>query len=381
MKKLSIVYHYFAHYREPVLRELCQSLSADYQIELLADEKAEIPALKTISLAKFCEGFCGYKKLNNTWLGPWLWQSGLLSAVLRNKADVMIFLGQFNFLTTWLAVIMARLMGKKTYFWSHGVYGNEGPLKRFIRVSFYRLADGMLLYGNYSRDLLVSYGMRPERLHVIYNSLDYRQQKKLRESKLEGCVLDVRSKLFGADSSDRPYLLFIGRLTVLKRLDLLLQAVSRLKARGCLANCLVVGEGPEEESLRRLVKAEGIEGQVNFYGACHDEEELSDLIYSADVCVAPGNVGLTAMHALVYGTPVITHGDQCWQMPEYEAVVPGVSGDFFERDNLEDLVERTEVLLERNLNNRVLMRAECYRIIDEKYNPKNQARVIGRVIG
>ncbi|MDB2310610.1 glycosyltransferase family 4 protein [Opitutales bacterium] len=381
MKKLAIVYHYFAHYREPVLRELCERLSADYEIELLADEQAEIPALKTVALAEFCEGLCGFQKLKNIWLGPWLWQSGLLSSVIRNKADVIIFLGQFNFLSTWLAVLLARLMGKKTYFWSHGVYGNEGALKRFIRVTFYRLADGMLLYGNYSKNLLIKYGMDAERLEVIYNSLDYRQQKQLRDLKSEECVAEVRSRLFGEANSDRPYLLFIGRLTAVKRLDLLIRTVAELKKKGCEVNCLIVGEGPEKVGLRALAKSEMVSEQICFHGGCHKEEVLSDLIYAAEVCVAPGNVGLSAMHSLVYGTPVITHGEKCWQMPEFEAIVPGLNGDFFERNNLEDLVERTEVLLNRSAVDRALIRVKCYNTIDEKYNPSNQADVISRVIG
>lgn len=381
MKKLSIVYHYFAHYREPVLRELCQRLSANYEIELLADERAEIPALKTIRLEDFCKGLCGFKRLKNVWFGAWLWQVGLLSSVFRNKSDVIIFLGQFNFLSTWPSVLLARLMGKQTFFWSHGVYGNEGMLKRFIRVTFYRLAHGMLLYGHYSKGLLVQCGMAADRMHVIYNSLNYREQRELRELKSESLVSDIRSKLFGQSQSTTPYLIFVGRLTSIKRLDLLVQAVARLKELGRCVNCLIVGEGPEEARLHDLVRAENLGGHLLFYGPCHQEQELSELIYAADICVAPGNVGLTAMHALVYGTPVVTHADRSWQMPEFEAIVSNVNGDFFERDNPDDLVKKIIKLLRLNLQDRAAMRERCYKIIDEKYNPENQARAIQSVIG
>ena len=102
------------------------------------------------------------------------------------------FFRQFNFVSTWPAVLLARLMGKATYFWSHGVYGNEGAVKRSIRVAFYRLASGMLLYGAYSRDLLIEYGMRADRMHVIYNSLDYSKQRQLRDLKSEASVAEVR---------------------------------------------------------------------------------------------------------------------------------------------------------------------------------------------
>ena len=378
MKNLTIVYHYFAHYREPVLRELCKHLTTDYRVELMADSKADLPAMKTIPMSEFTSGLCEFRLLKNIWLGPWLWQAGLLRGIIKGKSDVIIFLGQFNFLSTWIAVLLARLMGKKTYFWSHGVYGNEGKLKRVIRVSFYKLADGMLLYGNYSRDLLINYGMCADRLHVIYNSLDYKLQKSLREQKQESMVLELRRELFG---SNNPYIIFVGRLTKVKRLDLLLSALPEMN-RDSERNvrCVIVGDGPERQALELQVKTNGLEGIVQFYGACHDEETLSDLIYAADVCVAPGNVGLTAMHSLAYGTPVITHDEKSWQMPEFEAIVPRVNGDFFIRDSVSDLTYKTCAVLDRSISNRTAVRASCCEVIDQKYNPEYQAKVIARVI-
>jgi glycosyltransferase involved in cell wall biosynthesis len=378
MKKLTIVYHYFAHYREPVLRELCQHLSADFQVELMADEEAEVPALKTIPMSRFTVGLCEYRRLKNLWLGPWLWQIGLLSGIIKGKSDVIIFLGQFNFVSTWFAVLLARLMGKKTYFWSHGVYGNEGQLKRFIRVSFYKLADGMLLYGNYARRLLVDAGLNPRRLHVINNSLDYNRQKCFRDQKEESSVSEIRRELFGLDS---PYIIFVGRLTAVKRLDLLLSALSEINHNLRRdVRCLIVGDGPEVDNLELQAKAEGVEGLVKFYGECHDEETLSDLIYAADACVAPGNVGLTAMHSLAYGTPVITHDDKSWQMPEFEAIVPGVSGDFFIKGSLRDLADKICEWLDCAVTGRGEVRVDCCEIIDQKYNPAYQAKVISSVI-
>lgn len=378
MKKLTIVYHYFAHYREPVLRQLCQHLSADFQVELMADEKADLPALKTIPVSELTAGLCKFRRLKNIWLGPWLWQIGLLSGVIKGKSDVIIFLGQFNFLSTWVAVLLARLMGKKTYFWSHGVYGNEGKLKLFIRVLFYKLAHGMLLYGNYSRDLLIDYGMCANRLHVIYNSLDYKLQKSLRGQKQESSVSAIRRELFDSDS---PYLIFVGRLTPVKRLDLLLSALSEVNHNSERdVRCLIVGDGPEREALESQAKTDDLKGIVLLYGACHDEGELSDLIYAADVCVAPGNVGLTAMHSLAYGTPVITHDEKSWQMPEFEAIIPGVNGDFFIRGSVSDLTSKICALLDRTVSDRGAVRAACCEVIDRKYNPKYQAKLIASVI-
>ena len=52
-----------------------------------------------------------------------------------------------------------------------------------------------------------------------------------------------------------------------------------------------------------------LQDQIWFYGACYDESKLGELIFNADLCVSPGNVGLTAVHSMGYGTPVITHNN------------------------------------------------------------------------
>ena len=44
--------------------------------------------------------------------------------------------------------------------------------------------------------------------------------------------------------------------------------------------------------------------------------------------VSPGNVGLTAIHSLSYGTPVLTHNNFNNQMPEVESIQPGFNGYF-----------------------------------------------------
>jgi glycosyltransferase involved in cell wall biosynthesis len=54
-----------------------------------------------------------------------------------------------------------------------------------------------------------------------------------------------------------------------------------------------------------MIKERKLDDFIVFYGESYNERELAPLIALADVCVSPGNVGLTAIHALTYGTPVI----------------------------------------------------------------------------
>ena len=119
---------------------------------------------------------------------------------------------------------------------------------------------------------------------------------------------------------------------------------------------------------------------VWFYGPSYKEEELSQLLYDADLCVAPGNIGLTAMHAMTYGCPCISHNDFKWQMPEFEAIQENITGAFFERDNIEDLARVITSWFDMHHEDREKIRQACYKEIEEKWNPHKQLETIKKVI-
>lgn len=61
-------------------------------------------------------------------------------------------------------------------------------------------------------------------------------------------------------------ILYVGRLSVEKNVDMLLKALSILNSRGLTCYCRVVGEGPERENLEGLTIRLGLANQVQFVG-------------------------------------------------------------------------------------------------------------------
>src|SRR5690606_17770349 len=94
------------------------------------------------------------------------------------------------------------------------------------------------------------------------------------------------------------------------------------------------------QALQSQIDKLKIKDQIHFYGASYEESTNYELIASSDICIAPGEIGLTAMHSLVYGVPVISHSDGNLQMPEFEAIKPDFNGALFENGNLIDLKEK-----------------------------------------
>jgi glycosyltransferase involved in cell wall biosynthesis len=143
-------------------------------------------------------------------------------------------------------------------------------------------------------------------------------------------------------------------------------------------NVAFVGDGPEMENLQKAVAADDVT-KYWFVGALYDEQEIARYLYFADICVSPGNVGLTGIHALSYGLPVITNDNFEQQMPEFEAIEQGRTGDFFKEDDVCSLADKIESWLKNN-NDRELVREQCYQVIDEKYNPNYQVNLVKAVL-
>lgn len=367
--RVAVVYHFFAHYRSAIMRALMNSKEIEY---VLVSDRLEPD--KTIEpwqppqerwLRTSCVSFAANL----------LWQRGLLKLALRRDLDVIIYLGNVNFLSTWCSALVARISGKRVLFWTHGWIRDEQGVKGQVRNYFYRLAHGLLLYGKRAKLIGIKNGFHQDILYVVYNSLDYEMQVAARSKVTPGRIRQVRSMYF--PRSDSPILICTSRLTRLRELDLLLSAMTLLQKQSLHTCLILVGDGPERDHLTRMVTDLSL--TVHFYGPCYDEFRLAELIMSANLTIAPGKVGLTAMHSLVYGTPVITHDDLDNQMPESEAIEPGQTGDFFKRGDANDLARVIQKWLalpwpDENIRKR------CMSVIECCYNPNFQRRVINRAV-
>jgi glycosyltransferase involved in cell wall biosynthesis len=96
----------------------------------------------------------------------------------------------------------------------------------------------------------------------------------------------------------------------------------------------------------------------------------------ADLTVSPGDVGLLAMHSMVYGTPVISHDNPYRQMPEFEAIIPGKTGQLYEYDSVDSMAGTIRAWLETQQGRRDEIRQDCQAVIDQYYTPEYQLKMI-----
>ena len=105
--------------------------------------------------------------------------------------------------------------------------------------------------------------------------------------------------------TNRPIVLFVGRLVPYKGVDVLLSALSGVDAAG-----LIVGDGPQRAQLESGARALGIENRVRFVGSVADDE-LVAMYRACDVFVLPSVTrqeafGVVQLEAMAVGKPVIS---------------------------------------------------------------------------
>lgn len=349
------ILNYASHYRIAIFKKINDELDADLYFGDIPN--STIKKIEYADLSNFKKEFKTIK------VHSLFWFKGSYKLVF--KYNNIILTGDPHILSNWIILIFARLLGKKTYLWTHGWYGKEKGLKKGLKKIYFLMANKILLYGDYAKKIMIDEGFKEGKLIPIYNSLDYGQQLLIRDNLKQSAIYIDHFK------NDYPVIIFIGRIQKVKRLDLILEALHKLNKENYFLNLVIVGGNAEDVDIVTDVVKYNIEKQVWFFGPSYDEEINAELIYNADLCISAGNVGLTAIHSLMYGTPVLTHNNFSNQMPEFESIVENYTGAFFEENNVDDLVFKIKQLLNENLQPE-----NCHEVIDTKWNPNNQISIL-----
>lgn len=367
--RVGITYHFFPHYRSGIIRRLLASHKVRYLF--VSDQQYSDGAIPPY---RFAPGD-NYRRARCRRLGPFYWQPGFIRLAMRRDIDAIISLGNPYFLSTWVMAVIARLTGKKTYLWTHGWTHREAALQRLFRHTYYRLFEHLFLYGTRAFDYGLSQGFAASDMTVVYNCLDYPAQRAFRESVSPQQVAQVRNDITAEPDAGakQQVICFIGRLTENCRLDLLFEAIRLIDPSHQRFSVLIIGDGPARPALESSATDNGL--SVRFTGAIYEEEKTALYLMASDVLVSPGKVGLTAMHAMAYGLPVITNGVWDGQMPEYESVVPGVTGEYFEQMTGASLGAAIERWLGHPAT-RSEVAAACIAEIEKRWNPDNQFALI-----
>lgn len=163
----------------------------------------------------------------------------------------------------------------------------------------------------------------------------------------------------GLDENDF-YMISVGRLILRKRIDRIIKALNKMKDKNI--KLLIVGEGPEESSLKNLVKKYDLENRVQFLGFVSEEKKYQYL-NCANVFISTSEhegFGINFQEALYCGLPIISTrsgGPESFLVEKENTLYISESNDIKEiADLVLKLKEKKELCDKMSENNLELIR-------------------------
>ncbi len=359
--KLCCIFNYAPLYRQSIYKKIDENFDCQFYF---SDMKSDIAKMDYNDFKRYPKTVRDIKLF-----GRYNWRKDILSLPFKDYSHFLI-IGDFT-LSYFPFVILCKILNKKVYAWGHGNKVFQG-IRGFYLKWFYNNCNLFFTYSEGGKNRLIELGVPERKLEVIYNSLN----SGVNPQEQVNYKNDIIKKHF---FNNDPTLLFVGRLTKVKQLDWIIKAQAKHLLQGLKYNVLIIGDGEEKKELIRLVEENRLTDRVWFYGECYEDNKLAILLYNSDLCVSPGNVGLTALHAMSYGTPVLSNDDFETQMPEYETILAGRTGILYKKGDFEDFCAKIEMWL-RNAPDRERIRENCYDVINGTFNSEYQINLLKRTI-
>jgi len=229
---------------------------------------------------------------------------------LRLKGVKLLFTAsEPNILTTVLNALIARVLGMKHIFNFWDVVPSAAKTSQFkkyvydnlIRTSI-ALSHGAVCGNRKSTDILSGYGGKIKIVTFPTSGLDHNYfSKEVKPTFRQELKLD-----------DKFIFLFAGVFNKQKGVDYLIEAFSQIVKEIPDARLLLVGTGPEEESLKSLVLSFGLGNQVTFMKWI-EHRKMAELFASCDVFMYPSvcykgseeQFGYAMAEAMLIEKPVI----------------------------------------------------------------------------
>ena len=337
--RATIVQPSLAKYRVPVFRELASRAGLEVRVvygSLEGLENVEPQGFDAMATRLYKPTLAGK---------PLMLQPAQWANASRVKCDVLVLQWSGRYLTLFPTLLRARLNGVGTVLWGHGYSKSQGRPRARFHKWLAKFATAILFYDPRTRDAYIEQGWEPRNLFVALNCLDPREIVAARQWWQEHpCELDQFRRRNQLDQG--PVILFVSRLQPANRVDWLIRATAELSKELPNLKTVILGNGAaEKDRLQQIAQDVDAHDNVLFLDGIYDETKLAPWFLSADVFCYPANVGLSLIHALWYGLPVVTTDDLACQNPEVFALQHGVTGLTYEHGNVSSLAAALRKIL------------------------------------
>lgn len=185
-----------------------------------------------------------------------------------------------HYLSTCHGFFKTRLSRKIFDFWGERVVAISAPVKSHLEKDF---------------------GVSNDRIELIHNGIDLSRFSQEFSSE---DILRAKEYL-GIENG--PVIGTMGRLSSVKGQRFLIEAMKYIVLSDNRVKCVIIGSGPEEGELKKLVMKMGLEGSVKFAGDAH-YKDAPLYLKCMDIFVLPSlkeGLGLALLEAMALGKPCI----------------------------------------------------------------------------
>ena len=338
----------------PFVFELCNRLTADYGVHVLAPHfprSLRKANLSGIQVRRFRYFFTPLEKLAyhggivpKLKKNPFLYM--LLPCFIMGELLALIKLlrhQQFDLIHAhWLipqglvAILACSLTGSKIplLFTSHGgdLFGLQGNITNKIKKWIILKSDALTVVSKNMIKEIKRIGAEHKRGYIIPMGVDLKSRFVPPESRRNHNIL-----------------LFVGRLVEKKGLYYLIHAMPAILKKHPQINLIIAGDGPERINLIKMCEHLGISAQVRFLGAVKNDR-LPELYQRSDVVVFPSviaeggdqeGLGLVLVEALGCECAAIVTDLPAMQ----DIIVHGKTGLVVPQKNIRKLAEKIILLL------------------------------------
>lgn len=263
------------------------------------------------------------------------WLSGLKHIIEEEKPD-LVFTHGFNGAIMMLLERLFKGVKLPVVCSYHGLYHAPtgikkliAPLFNFLPLFYYRhFASRVICVENFSRQYLCERGVPAERVVTVHNGLDEFSCIKPDDTTL---VL----------SKESPLIITASRITEVKGLTYLLDALRILKDRGVSFHYYMLGEGSELDMLKDKSKWLGLDDRIDFAGY---QDNVTKWLNQCDIFALPSLAeyhSIALLEAMRAGKAIVATrvgGNE-------ESVTDGVEALMVPAADPESLAEALQILL------------------------------------
>jgi glycosyltransferase involved in cell wall biosynthesis len=193
--------------------------------------------------------------------------------------------------------LICLLKRKKMFLTWHEVWGKKYWLSYLGKKGYFayliekystKLPNCFIAVSSFTRKRLLEYfHIQNNKIAVIPNGINIIENKNLEKN----------NDIF-----------FAGRLLDHKKVDVLIGSVAEIKKVKENIKVVIVGQGPEKNKLKSLIKDLNLQNNINFFDFLPEEEYFNKLSQSKLFisCSIREGFGITVLEALAMGLPVIT---------------------------------------------------------------------------